>query len=373
MERIRRRVEDLDCLTATRRALDADRRRLVERDRDAVVVGERRLDHLPLNLAVQRDGDLRPFFRFGAGKAGTSAPCRLRRAYAGVVLADVDQRVLLRQLPERDAQPLRLGRIDRLHHRLERRRREVVLGAAVRFAEPVPDLDLPEAPELRDLARVNCVPLHCVSVGKDAERRHPAGVEAVADSKSPGEEPRVGDPIPVRTALDLEDARRERCAAVTRVRREQLGDSPHQVLGAGAGERRAEEDGIELARPRALYEIAVGRSERGERRGSRSEPVGRAHRDHGGRQALLDLVEHALGIRPGTVDLVHEEQRRDVEPLQRAHQDSRLRLHSFHRREHEHTAVEHAEHSLHLGDEVRMAGRVDQVDRDVVDRKRDDG
>ena len=125
MERVRRRVEDLDRLTATRRPLDADRRRLVERDRDAVVVGERRLDHLPLNLAVQRDGDL---FRFGAGKAGTSAPCRLRRAYAGVVLADVDQRVLLRQLPERDAQPLRLGRIDRLHHRLERRRREVVLG-----------------------------------------------------------------------------------------------------------------------------------------------------------------------------------------------------------------------------------------------------
>ena len=30
------------------------------------------------------------------------------------------------------------------------------------------------------------------------------------------------------------------------------------------------------------------------------------------------------------------------------------------------------EHALHLGDEVRVAGRVDQVDGDVVDRKRDD-
>ena len=97
----------------------------------------------------------------------------------------------------------------------------MVLGAAVRLAEPVPDLDLSEAPELRDLARVNRVPLHGVSVGKDAERRNPACVEAVADSKSPGEEPRVGDPISVRAALDLEDARRERCVAVTRVRGEQ--------------------------------------------------------------------------------------------------------------------------------------------------------
>ncbi len=36
-------------------------------------------------------------------------------------------------------------------------------------------------------------------------------------------------------------------------------------------------------------------------------------------------------------------------------------------------AVEHAQHPLHLGDEVRVAGRVDQVDGDAVDRERDDG
>ena len=31
------------------------------------------------------------------------------------------------------------------------------------------------------------------------------------------------------------------------------------------------------------------------------------------------------------------------------------------------------EHPLHLGDEVRVAGRVDQVDRDVADDERHDG
>ena len=37
---------------------------------------------------------------------------------------------------------------------------------------------------------------------------------------------------------------------------------------------------------------------------------------------------------------------------------------------HQHRAVEHAQHPFHLGDEVRVAGRVDQVDGDVADRER---
>ena len=142
------------------RPLDADRRRLAERDLEAVLVRERRLDHLPLHLAVERDRDLRP----------------------RVVLADVDQRVLLGELPERDAQPLAVRGIDGLDDRLERRRSEVVVDVAARLAEPVADLDLREAPELRDLARVHGVPLYGVAVREDADRGHLAGVEAVADA-----------------------------------------------------------------------------------------------------------------------------------------------------------------------------------------------
>ena len=77
-------------------------------DVDAEVVAQRRLDDLLLDLAVERDRDLLP----------------------RVVLPDVDQRVLLGELRERDAQPrpCRRGRGD--DDRLQRRRGELVLRAA---------------------------------------------------------------------------------------------------------------------------------------------------------------------------------------------------------------------------------------------------
>ena len=75
---------------------------------------------------------------------------------------------------------------------------------------------------------------------------------------------------------------------------------------------------------------------------------------------------------PATVDLVHEQQRRDAQPLQRAHQDAGLRLHALDGGDHQDGAVQHAQHPLHLGDEVGVARGVDQVDRDVVDGERDD-
>jgi hypothetical protein len=63
----------------------------------------------------------------------------------------------------------------------------------------------------------------------------------------------------------------------------------------------------------------------------------------------------------------------DAQPAQRAHQHAGLRLHAFHCRDDQHGTVEHAEHPLHLGDEVRVTGGVDQVDRDVTDDERHDG
>ena len=97
------------------RALDADRRRLAELDVDAEVVGQRRLDDLLLHLAVERDGELLP----------------------DVVLPHVDQRVLLGELGERDAErALVAGRAGN-DDRLERRRREVVLLRVARAAAPI--------------------------------------------------------------------------------------------------------------------------------------------------------------------------------------------------------------------------------------------
>ena len=110
-----------------------------------------------------------------------------------------------------------------------------------------------------------------------------------------------------------------------------------------------------------------------ERGRSRAEPGCRAHRRDGRRDSAPDGVERALGARAGTIDLVHEDERRHAQPLERSLEDPRLGLDALDRGDHEHGAVEHAEHPLDLGDEVGVARRVDQVDGDVADLERDDG
>jgi len=94
--------------------------------------------------------------------------------------------------------------------------------------------------------------------------------------------------------------------------------------------------------------------------------------DRGRAEPLPQLAQHARGIRPAAVGLVDEDQRRDREPPQRAHQHARLRLHALDRADDEHRPVEHAQHPLDLGDEVGVTGGVDQVDGDVAGDERDD-
>ena len=85
------------------------------------------------------------------------------------------------------------------------------------------------------------------------------------------------------------------------------------------------------------------------------------------RQALRDLPHHALEVRAGAVQLVHEDERRDAQAPQRPHQHARLWLNAFDAGDDEHGAVEDAQHALDLGDEVRMPRRVDQVDGEVFE------
>ena len=61
-----------------------------------------------------------------------------------------------------------------------------------------------------------------------------------------------------------------------------------------------------------------------------------------------------------------------MEPLKGAEQERRLGLDALDRRDDEDRAVEHAEDALDLGDEVRVAGCVDEVDREVADQERGD-
>ena len=133
-------------------------RRLAERDLDAEVVRERRLDHLLLHLAVERDGQLLP----------------------EVVLAHVDQRVLLGELR-------RARRAARACRRRGRGTTTVSSVGGAKWcsgactcgsADHVADPHVAEAPELPDPAGV--------------ERRHAARPAAVEDADR-GHLPLVAD------------------------------------------------------------------------------------------------------------------------------------------------------------------------------------
>ncbi len=98
----------------------------------------------------------------------------------------------------------------------------------------------------------------------------------------------------------------------------------------------------------------------------------RLHRDDRRRKPASHRLDDAFRIRARPVDLVDEDQRRDVEPPQGAEQERRLGLDAFDRRDDEDRAVEDAEDAFDLGDEVGVAGRVDEVDREVADEERGD-
>ena len=132
------------------RPLDADRRRLAERDVEAEVARQRRLDDLLLDLAVERDREL----------------------LADVVLPDVDQRVLLGELGERDAEPRSVVGIS------PATTTDSSVGggnwcarSGPGLADPVADLDLVETPELRDRARGDRRTLHGRPALEDRDRR----------------------------------------------------------------------------------------------------------------------------------------------------------------------------------------------------------
>ena len=78
------------------------------------------------------------------------------------------------------------------------------------------------------------------------------------------------------------------------------------------------------------------------------------------------LLDDPLDVRAGPVDLVDEEDGRDADALQRPPDDDALGLDALDGGEHEHGRVEHAERALDLGDEVGVAGGVDEVDGEVA-------
>src|SRR5215211_6855850 len=124
--------EQLDGGTDADGPLDANRRRFTELDLEVVIVRQRRSDDLFLHLTVERDVQF----------------------LAYVVLSQVDQRVLLGELGERDVQRALVGGATGSDDRFQGWRGEMVaLRGRPRFADRVPDPNFPETPEPADSSR----------------------------------------------------------------------------------------------------------------------------------------------------------------------------------------------------------------------------
>src|SRR5215210_1276168 len=191
--------EQLDGRTDADGPFDADHCRFTELDVDVVVVRQRRPDDLFLHLTVERDENFLPT----------------------VVLAHVDQRVLLGELGERAVQRAFLGGMAGDDDRFQRRRGEIVASRGrFRLAYRVTDPDLAETPELPDLPCGDGRPLDGRAALEDADRGDlplliPAELQPISHSYGSREHTNVRDPLPGRTAFDLEDRARNGAIDIT--------------------------------------------------------------------------------------------------------------------------------------------------------------
>ena len=253
-----------------------------------------------------------------------------------VVDAERDERVLLGEPVQGGVQGRSVALVERLHHRGQAGPGELLGHARRTRAEPVADPRGVEAAQHDDLAG----------------RRLGDGVEAAAV-----EPPQAGDPRRVAAAevqpvADVQRPRAQQRDDLLAARLVAV-DLEHQAGRRAVGRRLAagEQLGQRVEELRDTLALQGGPEQHG----------------YVGIEPLADLELDELGVGAGPVDLVDEHDRRDAQPLQGAHQDQRLRLHALDRRDDQHGAVQQAQGALDLGDEVRVAGGVDEVDGRAVD------
>jgi hypothetical protein len=120
--------------------------------------------------------------------------------------------------------------VDRFDDGLERRRQKLARHPARRcVADAVTDPDLVEARDLGDLAGDGTRALDGAARLEHRERGDlalavAAEPNAIADTERPGEDADIRDALTRRSALDLEDERRQWCRVVAAPRRQQVAD-----------------------------------------------------------------------------------------------------------------------------------------------------
>ena len=93
---------------------------------------------------------------------------------------------------------------------------------------------------------------------------------------------------------------------------------------------------------------------------------GNLNRNGLGIEALADGIDGMLEISTHLVDLVDEANSRDAVLIGLPPNFFRLRLHAVHGVKHRDRAIQHAQRALHLGREIDVAGRINNVDANVA-------
>ena len=128
----------------------------------------------------------------------------------------------------------------------------MMLRVRTPYADGIADPDLGQAPELPDLTRAHGRAADAGTLVEDADGGHLAlavlrDPQPVSRSHRAGEHPDVRDLLAGGTALDLEDAARDRAVGIAFPRGQQLGDAGSERIDTRSGDRRAEEHGMNQA------------------------------------------------------------------------------------------------------------------------------
>ena len=204
---------------------------------------------------------------------------------------------------------------------------------------------------------------HRIQQGLDADGRQRRTAQHRVQRAAPHRRAQAGEDLVGREVAAGVPAREQR-VGLGRHRLDQLPPPTLAALALRCGQGRA--------RPRALVvaaeamDLAVEHVDDAFQGAAAAERVGQHHRPRA--QAGAQLLEHARDVGAGAVGLVDEHQARHAVARRLAPHRLGLGLDAGDGAEHRHRPVEHAAAALHLGGEVDVAGRVDEVEVVVAPR-----
>ena len=228
---------------------------------------------------------------------------------------------------------------------------------AFEVGQRLTDGDLLDARDRRDLARPRLVRLDALKALGNVEPTDRGALDRtvataprdlLAATQGALHHAAQGEPSHVRRRIEVRDERLQRVAGLVRRRRDVRKHEVHERTQIRASY-------VRVQRGRPVARDAVDDREVNLR-------LGRVEVE----EQLVDLVDHLGDAGVGAVDLVDDEDDGQVAFERLAEHEARLRQRPLARVDEEQRTVGHRQAALHLAAEVRVAGRVNDVDLHVA-------